>query len=272
MKRLLFTLIAGFCAFALSAQPNKNGTDTGKIYSRVSQSPSFPGGNELFNNYADKAIVNRLKANYKYGLVVAEILIEKNGKISRAKILQGLNAEDDTTAVILLKNSPPWRPGYNNGQPVRTLAQIGIRFRDPMFARIVRVPDVHLSPGHDADVVIDEPVGVPGPDTYDPTKIYTSVERVPQFPGGMVKFYEYINENLKNEKFTEEDQGKVIVSFVVERDGRLTGIKVVRSVSAAADAIALKILKKSPKWEPGTQNGHPVRVAYSVPVNTKPNN
>lgn len=270
MKRLLFTFIAGFCAFALSAQPNKNGTDTGKIYSRVSQAPTFPGGSEFFENYADKAIVNRLKANYKYGLVVAEILIEKTGKISKVKILQGLNAEDDTTAIILLKNSPLWQPGHNNGKPARTLAQIGIRFRDPMFARIVRVPDVHLSPGRNADVAIDEPVGVPGPGTYDPTKIYTSVETVPKFPGGMQKFYEYISENLKTEKFTDDYAGKVIVSFVVERDGSLTDIKVARSVSAAADAFALKLLKKSPKWQPGTQGGRAVRVAYAVPVNCKP--
>jgi hypothetical protein len=198
--------------------------------------------------------------------------LKKTGKISTVKILQGLNAEDDTTAIILLKNSPLWQPGYKNGKPVRTLAQIGIRFRDPMFARIVRVPDVHLSSGSYADVVIDEPVGVPGPDTYDLTKIYTSVEKVPQFPGGIQKFYKYIRDNVKNEKFTADDEGKVIVSFVVELDGSLTGIKVARGVSAAADAFAIKLLKKSPKWEPGTQNGHPVRVAYAVPINTKPNN
>jgi TonB family protein len=272
MNKTLFLLILLVYTLKLSAQPVKNLSDTGKIYTRVSQAPKFPGGFELFDNYADKAIVKRLKANYKYGIVVAEILIEKNGRITRVNILQGLTTETDSTAVQLLKNSPLWQPGYNIGQPVRTLVRIGIKFRDPNFARIVRVPDTHLSPGHNADVVIDEPKNGGGTTNDPPDKIYISVEKAPQFPGGMPKFYEYINENLKNEKFTAADEGRVIVSFVVERDGSLTDLKVARSVSATSDALAIKFLKKSSKWIPGIVGGHPVRVAYSVPVNIKPNN
>ena len=105
------------------------------------------------------------------------------------------------------------------------------------------------------------------------TTIFTRTEVSPEFPGGMKAFFEYL---AKNFKYTEEARkgevsGKVILQFVVENDGRLTEIKVLRGVGSGLDEEAVRVLSASPNWKPGIQNGKPVRVAYTLPMslNTK---
>jgi TonB family protein len=99
-------------------------------------------------------------------------------------------------------------------------------------------------------------------------KIFTSVEQVPEFPGGLNAFFEFLAKNIKYpaESRKKGIQGRVIISFVVETDGALTNFKVERGVDNEIDQEALRVLEMSPKWNPGTQNGLAVRVAYSVPI------
>jgi len=223
--------------------------------------PEFPGGKNALSAFLDKNLKSPAKTAMQ-GTVLVGFTVEKDGRLTEISVKKSLAPAFDDEALRVMALSPRWIPAMRGKQFIKSNYTIPIMFV---------TQDVKITQPRDVNVTIDEPVAVPGADTYDPNKIYTSVERVPQFRGGMLKFHEYIKENLKNEKFTEEDEGKVIISFVVELDGSLTDIHVVRRISAAADAFALKLLKKSPKWEPGTQNGRPVRVAYSVPVNTKSN-
>ncbi len=89
----------------------------------------------------------------------------------------------------------------------------------------------------------------------------------PSFPGGKKAFYKFLAKNLKWPKNNDGDtQGRVIIGFVVEKDGRLTGFKVLRSLRKAFDAEALRVMKKSPKWIPAMNNGKTVRVEYAVPI------
>jgi len=128
----------------------------------------------------------------------------------------------------------------------------------------------NLKGDKNADVVIDEPVGTSDTKVTeeDPNKIFTSVEQVPVFPGGMEKFYAYLQKTMRYPAVARENgtQGKVIVSFVCERDGSLTDIHVTRGIGDGCDEEAARVIKASPKWSPGIQNGRPVRVAYSVPI------
>ena len=122
-----------------------------------------------------------------------------------------------------------------------------------------------------ADVTIDEPVG--NADTKvtedDGNKIFTSVEQVPEFPGGLDAFARYLSKNIRYPAVARENntQGRVIVSFVCEKDGSLTDVKVARGIGDGCDEEAVRVIKASPHWKPGIQNGRPVRVAYSVPIN-----
>lgn len=90
----------------------------------------------------------------------------------------------------------------------------------------------------------------------------------PSFPGGQKALMEYLAENVQYPKDMEDTcaQGKVVVSFVVERDGSITEPKVVKSVCQALDKEALRVVRSMPKWIPGSQNGERVRVRYVIPV------
>jgi protein TonB len=121
-----------------------------------------------------------------------------------------------------------------------------------------------------ADVIIDSPIPMDTSKTvpYDPNRIFTSVEQIPEFPGGIAKFFEYVGKNLRypDEARHKNIQGKVFVGFVVEKDGSLSDIKILRSASPDLDAEAVRLLKACPRWKPGIQNGRPVRVAYTMPI------
>jgi len=122
-----------------------------------------------------------------------------------------------------------------------------------------------------ADIKIDEPVGnsdVKQVTEEDPNKIFTAVEKDPSFKGGIENFYAYLRKNVHYPAIAKENnvQGKVFLTFVVERDGSLTDIKVLRSLGSGTDEEAMRVLKASPRWTPGIQNGRPVRVQYTVPI------
>lgn len=99
--------------------------------------------------------------------------------------------------------------------------------------------------------------------------VYTLVDVMPAFPGGPVAMGNYLSKNVKYPKTDRENniQGRAVVQFVVEPDGRLTDVKVVRSPSAAMGEEAVRVFKNSPKWKPGKVNGKPVRAQFNVPVN-----
>ena len=105
----------------------------------------------------------------------------------------------------------------------------------------------------------------------DNSKVYDVVEEMPQFPGGPSALFEYIDQNIKYPVVAEENgvQGRVIVTFVVERDGSISDVKVVKSVDPSLDKEAQRIVRSMPHWIPGRQNGSPVRVKYTVPVTFK---
>lgn len=102
----------------------------------------------------------------------------------------------------------------------------------------------------------------------DTAQISKPVDVLPEFKGGPEKLMRFLARNLKYPAKALDDnvRGKVIVSFVVERDGSLTDIKVVKSLSAETDAEALRLIAILPAWKPGIQGGRPVRVQYSLPV------
>ncbi len=99
-------------------------------------------------------------------------------------------------------------------------------------------------------------------------KVFDVVEQMPQFPGGMPALMKWLQDNMKYPKEAQDakQQGRVIVSFVVEKDGSITNVRVVKSVTPALDEEAIRVVKAMPKWNPGMQNGEPVRVNYTVPI------
>ena len=105
-------------------------------------------------------------------------------------------------------------------------------------------------------------------DTATDDKVYEVCEQMPIFEGGDAALLKYLGENLK---LPEEDQergmqGRMVVGFIVEKDGSLTNVKVLRAVDIAIDAEVLRVVKGMPKWIPGRHNGQRVRVRYLLPI------
>jgi len=115
-----------------------------------------------------------------------------------------------------------------------------------------------------------EPVPMPNPsvnpDFYERT--FDIVEQMPSFPGGTKKLMDYLNKNIRYPEALAETciQGRVIISFVVEKDGSISDIKVAKSLDPLLDKEAVRVVSGMPNWNPGKQNGVTVRVKYTVPV------
>lgn len=102
----------------------------------------------------------------------------------------------------------------------------------------------------------------------DSTKVYDVVEQMPSFPGGTAALMKFIEKELAYPAKAKEKylQGRVIVQFVVERDGRITSAKVIKSVDRLLDREALRVVGKMPRWNPGRQMGQTCRVRYIIPI------
>lgn len=99
-------------------------------------------------------------------------------------------------------------------------------------------------------------------------KVFDVVEQQPQYPGGMGALNQWLGSNIKYPVMAAENgiEGRVVVQFVVERDGSVSGVHVVRGVDPSLDKEATRVVSAMPKWIPGKQNGSAVRVKYTVPV------
>lgn len=101
--------------------------------------------------------------------------------------------------------------------------------------------------------------------------VFMVVEKMPEFPGGQDALFKFLRDNIKYPVKAQEQaiQGRVICQFVIDRDGKITDIEVLRSVDPLLDAEAIRVIEAMPKWTPGTQRGEAVRVRYTMPINFK---
>lgn len=116
-----------------------------------------------------------------------------------------------------------------------------------------------------------EDIAAPEPPKHvveETTKIFTNVEQMPMYPGGEGALLGYLRDNIHYPTVAAENgvQGRVVVGFVVERDGSITDVKILRGVDPSLDREAMRVVKSMPRWNPGKQNGSAVRVKYQVPV------
>ena len=99
-------------------------------------------------------------------------------------------------------------------------------------------------------------------------EVFKSVEEQPEFPGGTAKLLEYVQKNLKYPMMARESdiQGRVFVGFIVEKDGSITNVQVLRGIGGGCDEEAVRVVQSLPKFKPGKQRGNPVRVQYTLPI------
>ena len=136
----------------------------------------------------------------------------------------------------------------------------------------VETEDININADVQQDEVIEEYVA---PEVVEEEvveqEIFQIVEEMPSYPGGEAKLMEYVAKNIKYPQIARETgiQGRVFVGFVVEPDGSVSNVKVLRGIGGGCDEEAMRVVKSMPKWKPGKQRGKAVRVSYMLPVNFK---
>jgi len=223
-------------------------TQDDKVFAQVKHMPEFPGGLQAFGKFLSDNI-RYPKADHDNrvsGKVFCTFIVEKDGTLSNIKAVRAPSAAMGAEAVRVLTRSPKWKPGAQNGHWVRVSYTVPISF--------TLAPDVANS-----QAAIN-----------NQDKVYKLVSKMPEFPGGLGAFGNFLSNNVKYPKVDRENgvSGKVFCTFIVERDGALSDIKAARGPSETLKAEAIRILLKSPKWRPGLdKNGKPVRVSFTVPIN-----
>lgn len=103
------------------------------------------------------------------------------------------------------------------------------------------------------------------------TTVYTIVETMPQYPGGDDALMKYLAINISYPQAAKDKgvQGTVFVTFVVEKDGKISNVKILRGIGSGCDEEVIRVVKEMPEWKPGTQAGKPVRVQFNLPVKFK---
>ena len=137
---------------------------------------------------------------------------------------------------------------------------------------VVEEIQINTEDDNKREIVINQPVSAGTGVSEDPTDSdvpFQIVEKMPSFPGGESALNQYLSKNIKYPPIALENgvSGRVICQFVVNRDGSIVDIEVVRSVDKSLDNEAIRVIKSMPKWTPGEQRGKPVRVKYTLPVN-----
>lgn len=100
-------------------------------------------------------------------------------------------------------------------------------------------------------------------------EVFVVVEEDPEFPGGMDALYQYLASNIRYPKQAKEEgiQGRVFVNFVIEKDGSVSNVKVLRDIGGGCAEEAMRVVQAMPKWKPGRQRGKRVRTQYTLPIN-----
>lgn len=254
MKKITL-LVLLFSISLVTAQP--------KVYpeKEVDANPGFPdGGWNSWISFVEKNFKWIPEKNAKH--IGIEFTIQTNGTVTDIKIINPNGSPNEKEALRVMSLSPKWSPATVKGKAV------ACRLSRGMFN-----PYFNDGDGGIGAITIEGPKGDPSPaipESQEDNTIYNSagIEVKPEFPGGLQKFYAFLNANFKLPE--EEDlNGKIFASFIVEKDGSLSDIKVIRDFGYGTGKELIRVLKMSPKWNPGQQNGKTVRVQYMIPFTIK---
>lgn len=176
--------------------------------------------------------------------------------------LQGpVEIDEEMVEVTFREETPPPPPPP---QPETVLSDI-IDIQDNEAE--VETTDFNSEDDADARVEIQAPIAPPEEEEEEQV-IHIRVEKMPEFPGGQEALNRYLVRNIKYPLLAQENgiQGRVVCQFVVNSDGSIVDIAVVRGVEESLDKEAIRVIKSMPKWTPGRQGGKSVRVKYTLPI------
>ena len=234
----------------VSYAPQPKAEEQGEVFQAVEEAAMFPGGMEAMMKYLQENIKypEQAKNNGVQGRVIVQFVVNKDGSISNDTVVRSVDPLLDAEAIRVVRNMPNWTPGKQRGEAVR------VRFTLPVTFRL----DGEGSKPVQKQVTVEN-AG---------EEIFSVVEQMPEYPGGERELMKFLAMNIKYPKEAQEQgkQGRVIVQFVVEKDGSITDAKILKTVDPQLDAEALRVVNAMPNWTPGKQRGKEVRVIHALPI------
>jgi Gram-negative bacterial TonB protein C-terminal len=222
--------------------------------------PTFNGGDltkfyEYINSQFD------FSKPTKEGTMVSSFTITETGEIKNIKVVQFVDVESATEMIRVLKSAPKWKPATRNSKAISV--DMKFPFKVVKKAKTVENNLKQKPQVDDLTVVPSTSVNLEGQD-----EIYNSagVEKKPEHKGGIQAFYKYIANNYNLPSSNKFKGGRILVSFVVEKDGSLTDILVLKDAGFGTGEEAVRVLKACDKWTPAIQKGVPVRCSYTLPI------
>ena len=221
--------------------------------------------------YANLAIQNAMKQNATIDTDVelSKLAQKKEAKVERK---EPVKVEVEQKVVEKVKSSVKFTaPEIKKDDEVKPEDEIKSQDDLSKTNTAIGTFDVKGNDEAEGEVLKAKEVVVDEKPKEEETKVFDVVEQMPSFPGGDAELMKYLSTHIKYPVVAEENgiQGRVIATFVVERDGSITDVRVVKSVDPSLDKEAVRVTKAMPHWIPGKQNGSAVRVKYTVPVTFK---
>lgn len=244
-------------------------TSTDQVFTVVEVMPEFPGGQEALLQFLAKTVKYPVIAqeNGIQGRVTASFIVENDGSVTDIEVIRGVDPSLDKEAIRVLSTMPKWTPGKQRGQDV------AVKYTVPVTFRLQGKTDSNNPEQQNKqEEMVDNGIVVVG---YGEQKsvdasgqVFTMVEKMPTYPGGQGALLAFLAKAIQYPKEAQEKgiQGRVTCSFIVETDGSLSNIQVIRGLDPALDKEAVRVIGEMPKWIPGTQRGKAVRVKYTVPM------
>jgi hypothetical protein len=236
-------------------------TIPGKVFTKVENEASFPGGQSTWLKYITRQIQASIDTftNVDYGTCVVRFIVNTDGSVSDVKATTMQGTKLAQIAVKAIKEGPKWIPASQNGHTVASYRLQPVTLINPgkqKYSSITTNPPVSFSPP-----VIE--------------KVFTKIEKTASFPGGQTAWLKYISrvfEKNGNELMSDKNnQGTCKVRFIVSKDGKVSDVQAINMKGTELADVAVNAIKKGPAWNAGTQNGHAVNSYVLVPVTFKLN-
>jgi TonB family protein len=263
MKTKLFFLFLLAFLSTKSLWSQSKPIDTSTVYSLVEENASFPGGLDAFHQFIKDNLIYPQAALNKHieGRVFVSFVVEINGSLSQIKVIRGLGSGCDEEALRIVKLMPKWKPAKLKNIQVRSSFNLPIDFQ------------LSKENAADEEIILIEP-STQKPDTEttetenEGDEVFVFVEDQPKYPGGDEARLKYLRDNIHYPKEAKEHniQGTVYITFVIEEDGSISNVKVLRGIGGGCDEESVRVLTEMPNWIPGKQKGKPVRCQYNMPI------
>lgn len=268
MKKIVI-LILFLCSQLIVAQS--------KVYTEeeVDVIPKYPGGAVAFMEFSKDNFKLENPDKVQPTTIQLEFIVEANGEVKDVRIAEPKGTATEKEALRIMKLSPKWLPATIKGKAVACkVIQWMYNPYGEKSTLIIAGEKIHVkvygNVPEDNNIAVEEPAS----ETFEEdNQIYNiaGIDVKPQFPGGMEEFYKFFNANFK---IPDEEglKGKIFASFIIEKDGSLSEIKILRDIGYGTGKETIRVLKLCPKWNPGKmEDGRVVRVLHALafPINTE---